>query len=168
MKRIVASQAGEIYTRNIIFGVEDGLVSTVGFLSGIASVSSLGGTVVITGIVLVFVEAFSMGIGSLLSEHSTEEFAAKKEVPFGKSFLAAAVMFVSYILAGAIPLIPYIFLPAAQAFWVSIAADLAAVVGLGWYSAQIAKVSPLRKILEMLFMTVLAISAGVFVARLVG
>lgn len=168
MKRAIISKTGEIYTRNIIFGVEDGLVSTVGFLSGIASVSALSGAIAITGIVLVFVEGMSMGIGSLLSEHSTEEYAARKEVPFGKSFLAAIVMFVSYIIAGSIPLLPYFFLTGGTAFWVSIVADLVAVVGLGWYSAKISKVSPVRKIAEMLIMTILAISAGVLVAKLVG
>ncbi len=168
MKRTIVSKTGEIYVRNIIFGVEDGLVSTVGFLSGIASVTALRGTIIITGIVLVFVEAISMGIGSLLSEHSTEEYKVRGEVPLGKSFLAAGVMFVSYLLAGSVPLAPYFFLPVNTAFWVSILADLLTVVGLGWFSAQGSKVPPVRKILEMLLMTCLAITAGVLVAKLVG
>lgn len=158
---------GEIYIRNIVFGVEDGLVSTVGFLAGIASVGTLRETIIVTGIILVFVEAFSMGIGSLLSEHSSEEYVARGEVPVRKAVLASVVMFVSYLLAGFIPLTPYLIWPASQAFWLSIGVDLLAIVALGWYSARQSKVQPLRKIVEMLILTCLAIGAGVGVGKLI-
>jgi len=60
--------------RNFIFGVEDSLVSTVGLLSGIAAADTSRFTIITTGIVLIFVEAFSMGIGSFLSEETSEQF----------------------------------------------------------------------------------------------
>lgn len=66
--------------RNFVFGVEDSLVSTVGLLAGIAFAGVEAKTVVLTGAVLIFVEAFSMGVGSLLSEQSVEQYEEKKEV----------------------------------------------------------------------------------------
>ena len=61
-----------LYMRNLIFGAEDSLVSTVGLLSGIAIGGVPKSAIILTGIVLIFVEAFSMGVGSYLSEYSVE------------------------------------------------------------------------------------------------
>ena len=49
-----------VYIRNFIFGVEDSLVSTAGLLSGIAATGMSRPAILLTGIVLIFVEAFSM------------------------------------------------------------------------------------------------------------
>jgi VIT1/CCC1 family predicted Fe2+/Mn2+ transporter len=51
-----------IYLRNFIFGVEDSLVSTVGLLSGVAVAGVASRTILLTGVVLIFVEAFSMAV----------------------------------------------------------------------------------------------------------
>ena len=48
-----------LYIRNFVFGVEDSLASTVGLLSGIATAGVNASTIVVTGAVLIFVEAFS-------------------------------------------------------------------------------------------------------------
>ena len=53
-----------IFVRNFIFGVEDSLVSTLGFLAGIAVAGIATRELVTSGIVLILVEAFSMGVGS--------------------------------------------------------------------------------------------------------
>jgi hypothetical protein len=53
-----------LYTRNFIFGSEDSLVSTVGLLAGIVSAGIERKEIIISGIVLICVEAFSMSIGS--------------------------------------------------------------------------------------------------------
>ena len=54
------------YLRAFVFGVEDSLASTVGLLSGIAIAGAGRETILMTGIVLIFVEAFSMAIGDFL------------------------------------------------------------------------------------------------------
>ena len=92
------------YFRNFVFGVEDSLVSTVGLLSGIAIAGVAQKTIFLTGIVLIFVEGFSMAAGSFLSEASAEEYSARQNVSPRHSALAGVVMFVSYFVAGFIPL----------------------------------------------------------------
>ena len=52
------------YFRNFIFGVEDSLVSTVGLLSGVAIAGVPSRTILLTGVVLILVEAFSMAAGA--------------------------------------------------------------------------------------------------------
>src|SRR3990167_10071302 len=97
-----------LFLRNLVFGVEDGLVSTVGLLSGIAIAGAPRGTIFLTGGVLIFVEAFSMAAGSLLSEASVEEMDGGVDDTRG-SLAAGVVMFGSYFAAGLVPLFPYIF-----------------------------------------------------------
>ena len=63
-----------LFMRNFVFGAEDSLVSTVGLLAGVATAGVLQKEIIISGVVLIFVEAFSMSVGSFLSERTTEEF----------------------------------------------------------------------------------------------
>jgi VIT1/CCC1 family predicted Fe2+/Mn2+ transporter len=154
------------YVRNFVFGVEDSLVSTVGLLSGIAVAGVNKKQIILTGVILIFVEAFSMGVGSLLSEHSADEYVENKELPLSKNFRNGFVMFTSYFLAGFIPLSPYIFLPNSNAFYASIILSLTALLILGYVSARILKVKRLRTSLEMLLIGGLAILVGVGVGQL--
>ena len=59
--------------REVVFGLEDSLVSTLGTVSGIAVGSGDTYTVVLSGVVLVFVEAVSMAAGSYLSSKSASQ-----------------------------------------------------------------------------------------------
>ncbi len=65
--------------REIVFGLEDSLVSTVGAVSGIAVGSGDRYVVILAGIVLVAVEAVSMAAGSFLSSKSAAEVSAERE-----------------------------------------------------------------------------------------
>lgn len=156
-----------LYLRNFVFGVEDSLVSTVGLLSGVAAAGSSSQTVVLTGVILIFVEAFSMAVGSFLSEHSVEEFKAHSEVPIGKSVTAGAVMFFSYFVSGFIPLFPYLIFELNLAFSISIALSLLSLFVLGIVSARIFGISLLRKGLELLVVGGIAIGVGVVIGRVV-
>lgn len=64
--------------RELIFGLEDGLVSTLGAVVGVAAGTSDGKLVVLTGAVVIVVESLSMGAGSYLSSKSHREFLEKK------------------------------------------------------------------------------------------
>lgn len=64
--------------RDIVFGLEDGLVSTVGVLTGIASGTNDHFVVILSGFVLVIVEALSMGVGSFLSTQSEKDMQQRR------------------------------------------------------------------------------------------
>lgn len=157
----------ELLIRNIIFGVEDGLVSTVGLLSGIAIAGVARSTILLTGFVLIAVEAFSMGVGSLLTEHSVEEYETGREGSFRKPFLGGIVMFVSYVLAGLVPLLPYVFSASGGALYWSVGLSLVALFMLGFFAARRFKVHPLRQAVEMFIIGGLAIVVGVVVGRFI-
>lgn len=156
----------EILIRNFIFGVEDSLVSTVGLLSGIAVAGISKTEIFLTGIVLIFVEAFSMGTGSFLSEHSVEEYETQKDVPLGRSIAGAIVMFLSYLGSGLIPTIPYAVLPKENAFVVSILFSLGGLFLLGIVSSQFFKIKSKRHVFEMVVLGGLAIGVGVAIGKI--
>lgn len=156
-----------LYVRNFIFGAEDSLVSTVGLLAGVASAGVAQKEIVISGIVLVCVEAFSMSVGSFLSERTTEEYSPAYKPQTSNSIQAAAIMFISYLVCGFIPLLPYLITQGKQAFWLSISASLLALFILGFVSAKILKTKIYKGALRMAIIGGLAIGLGVAVGTVI-
>lgn len=157
----------ELYLRNVIFGISDSLVSTVGLLAGI----DVGGTsrqvILLTGIVYAFVEAFSMAVGSFLSEQSAEEYEAKGETASAGPFTAGVVMFLSFILASFIPIVPYLIFGLTAALWYSIGFSLVALFIVGLISARIVKVNMTSHALKMMLLGGAAIVIGVIVGKFI-
>ncbi len=156
----------EILVRNIIFGAEDSLVSTVGMLSGIALAGVLRSDLILAGVVLIFVEAFSMAAGSFLSERSTEEFVDGRDLPLRYPLLGGFVMFVSYFVSGFVPLLPYIFQEIDSAFQTSVVLSLIALFLLGAVSAKRFHAKPVRSGIRMLIIGGLAVALGILIGRI--
>jgi len=157
----------DLYVRNIVFGISDSLVSTVGLLSGIDVSGTSRQVIILTGVVYAFVEAFSMAVGSFLSEESAEEYAVRGEVSDGKPFVAGVVMFISFILASFIPIVPYLFCGLHVALWLSIALSIAALFIVGIVSADIIKVHIWNHAIKMALLGGAAIVIGVIVGKFV-
>jgi len=64
--------------REVVFGLEDGLVSTMGAVAGIAAGTENGRIVILSGLVIIAVEALSMAAGSYLSNKSHREMLEKR------------------------------------------------------------------------------------------
>ena len=154
-----------IYIRNIIFGVADSLVSTVGLLSGVNISGTPRATIILTGVVYAFVEAFSMAVGSFLSEQSIEEYEAKKETPNKKPFLGGTVMFFSFVTASFIPITPYFILNPSTALWLSIVLSIGALFFVGIIIAKISHTHPFQHGLKMTLLGGAAILIGVLVGK---
>lgn len=155
------------YLRNFIFGVEDSLVSTVGLLSGIAAAGATRGLILLTGMVLIFVEAFSMAVGSFLAESSAEEYEHRTVVSPHRSVVDGVIMFFSYFVSGFIPLAPYFVVNTNRAFGASIVLSLVALFALGVIGARISGRRFLRRGIRMCVIGGLAIGVGVVVGKLI-
>lgn len=166
MSQKSSQQTKSLFVRNFIFGVEDSLVSTVGLLAGIAATSVDRQTILLTGGVLISVEALSMGIGSLLSQSFTEEYVDNKNTKERHPLAGALIMFVSYAVAGFVPLIPYVLLERGPAFYVSIGSSCAALFFLGFLGARFFGARGFRSGFRMLLLGGAAIVAGVLVGHL--
>ena len=151
--------------RNFIFGVEDSLVSTVGLLSGIAIKGISRKYVILTGAILIFVEAFSMAVGSVLSEHSAEEYEKQKEISIKNSIKSGLIMFFSYFMSGFIPLSPYVFIQNNNALAVSIVFSITTLGLLGIFSGKISGTNIFSNALKMVTLGGVAIIVGVVVGN---
>ncbi len=119
------------YIRNFIFGSEDALVSTAGVLFGIASSESYTPKqILLTGLVVIAVEALSMGAGSFLTEESVHELEGTRNHQ-DNTVIDGLIMFLSYLITGLIVLLPYVFLTGLVAKLVSIILAVAILFTLG-------------------------------------
>jgi len=77
----------EFFIREIVFGFEDSLVSTLGVLTGVAAGTQNVKIVIIIGCVLIAVEALSMAAGSYLSSKSAQEVFENRKRQDGSRML---------------------------------------------------------------------------------
>lgn len=150
-----------LYLRTIVFGINDSLVSTVGFLAGISVAGVPRATIVLTGVVYALVEAFSMAMGDFLSEESAEEYMSKSDVNDRPSVTAAVLMFISCVLAALIPLMPYIIFASSAALVVSIALSVFSLFVVGMVSARFSRLPVLWRGLRMALLGGATIIMGV-------
>lgn len=147
------------YFRNLTFGAEDSLVSTVGVLFGVASSGQSRGAILTTGLVVIVVEALSMGIGSYLTEESAHELEIAKNHD-DNPVIGGVIMFFSYFFAGFIPLLPYAFFELSTAKIISVLFALGALFLLGFL--------PTKNVLKgarMLFVAGLAVLFGFLIGE---
>ena len=64
--------------REVVFGMEDGMVSTLGAITGIAAATQNYFIVLLTGFVVVAVESISMAVGSYISSKSKRAIDERK------------------------------------------------------------------------------------------
>ncbi|MBI2476979.1 VIT1/CCC1 transporter family protein [Candidatus Uhrbacteria bacterium] len=197
----------------IVFGVEDSLVSTLGAITGIAVGTQDPAFVLFSGAVIISAETLSMMAGSYLSSRAEQELwvrhrkdeweHVRKEMsrrplehalrrqllkgsdaqeiikaceeqeknlvarilrhehdltPIGTQYplLSAAVMGVSYLLAGIIPILAYVFLPVEAALIPSIIVTCVALFLFGIWKARVTHTVAWRSGLEMLLVAMIA------------
>ena len=204
--------------REVVFGAQDGILSTVALVTSVAVAVGSNSTVLVAGLAAALAGMVSMATGAYLGsraeqdvqqaeiarearelEESPEEEFAELVVVFqregrtyeearqladeiaqdkelwlntlvekelgisaqdtGSPIKDALVMGVSFILAAAIPIIPYLFLVGWPAIGVSVAAGLAALFVLGVGKGRLVQRSPLLQGLEIL--AIGAVSAGI-------
>jgi VIT1/CCC1 family predicted Fe2+/Mn2+ transporter len=74
-KELIESRAR---IREFVFGIQDGLISTVGLLAGVQSATDSNAVVIITGVTAIFSGAMSMAAGSYLSSNAQKEIFDKE------------------------------------------------------------------------------------------
>lgn len=155
--------ASALYLRTIIFGINDSLVSTVGFLAGINVAGVPRTTVILTGIIYALVEAFSMAMGDFLSEETAEEYVKHGNIRDRSPAIAAVLMFVSSVLAALVPLMPYLLFTGGEALLVSCAASILGLFIVGAASARFSRLPVLWRGARMALLGGAAIGMGVVV-----
>lgn len=143
------------YISEIIYGANDGIVTTFAVVAGVAGAGLDPAIVLILGIANLFADGFSMGMSNYLSQRSAIDYeTAQYGVSQGGKppAVTAATTFLAFILAGWTPLFPYIIgvestlfvggsstfvvsaMAAAVAFFV-VGASRSVVTNRPWYAA---------------------------------
>lgn len=162
MKQFISRKVDVNYLRSTIFGLEDALVSTTGVVVGITTGSGDKKLVILASLVTVAVEAISMGAGEYLSEEAVEELKQKGHRQL-RLIAGALLMFVSYTVAGLVPIIPIFILPIDYVIYASISVALAGLFLTGYFKGKFVNFNPLRSALEMLVIGGIATLVGVVV-----
>lgn len=154
--------------REIVFGLEDSLVSTLGTITGIAVGTQSQYIVILSGLVLIASEATSMAAGSYLSTKHAAEAEAMFHERHGLDahpepthpMRAALVMGVFYVLGGVIPLSCYFLLPVDQAMIPAVAVTAVSLFFVGVWAASFTRTSKIKSGIEMMAVSLAAAIIG--------
>lgn len=166
MKKVICKKGLKSSLREIIFGLEDSLVTSLGTVTGVAVATGSFETTVLSGVVVTFVSMVSMAAGSYLSSKSAD-------INTTKSIRAGSIMGISYLLGGFIPIIPY-FLGMTLDFPVSFLLIMSSVLltaitlfGAGVWSGYCTKRSMILSGLEMVVVSLGAALIGSLIGKIV-
>lgn len=140
----------EYYIGDIVYGANDGIITTFAVVAASAGAGMSASVILILGIANLVADGFSMGASkylSLKSEQSVEKAGAGKRSPFNDGFAT----FLSFVVVGALPLVPFLVPSAAEnAFVISAIATAVTFFVVGAARSLVIKKHMLLAGLEML------------------
>jgi VIT1/CCC1 family predicted Fe2+/Mn2+ transporter len=162
----------EYYIGNIVYGANDGIITTFAVISGAAGAGFSSVIIIVLGVANLIADGFSMGASrflSLRSEQSLTSVRSETRSPSADGFAT----FVSFVTVGALPLVPFLIpAAAAHAFTVSCIATAATLFLVGSARSLVINKNPFAAGLEMLvvggFAATIAYGLGFFVKTLIG
>lgn len=154
----------EDYFRSVIFGLQDGLVSTTGVVVGISAGAPDRAIIILASFVAVSVEASSMAAGQYSSEKAVHQMD-KSGKHRDSLIMGASLMFFSYLGAGLIPISPFLIFPPEVARVISISVALIGLFVIGYFKGKIVEHRALRSAVEMLIIGGLATIIGLVVGN---
>jgi vacuolar iron transporter family protein len=169
-----AIQIARHYVRELIYGANDGIITTFAVVAGVAGGGLSLRVVLIIGAANLAADGLSMAVGNYLSIRSHESVLEAQDLPEEETFPArhAFATFLAFVSAGSVPLVPYLLpgLPGDR-FVASIALTLGAMFAVGALRALIANVRWWKAGAEMLglgaVVALLAYISGGLVASLI-
>jgi VIT1/CCC1 family predicted Fe2+/Mn2+ transporter len=142
-------QINQSYFKSIIFGFEDGLVSTTGMVAGLAAGSQNAKIVILGGLVNIASEGLSMGAGEFISERGIHAMRGNRHTD--NAALSGVIMSLSFAVAGFIPLLPVMTMSFPKSLYTSLGAALLALFLLGVVKTRAIRAKgPLRSAIETL------------------
>ena len=157
------------YIGDFVYGANDGIVTTFAVVAGATGALLSSGIVVILGLASLVADAFSMGASNFLAIRSEKEVERKKKREAGDDvpdngvvtpIQHGLVTFSAFMIAGALPLVPYLLdLPNTQQFISSSVLAAATFFFVGGIRTFITGGSFLKAGIEMLLVG--GVAAGV-------
>jgi VIT1/CCC1 family predicted Fe2+/Mn2+ transporter len=99
------------YLAELIYGANDGIVTTFAVVSGVAGASLDPAVVIILGIANLLADGFSMGMSNFLSRRSEIDYraaAGEAHADGRPPAVTALATFSAFVVVGWLPLVPYL------------------------------------------------------------
>jgi VIT1/CCC1 family predicted Fe2+/Mn2+ transporter len=93
------------YLKDIVYGANDGIVTTLVVIASVTGASLSPATVLVLGVANLIADGFSMGTSNVLSVRST--LTARSRPPLVAASRNGIATFIAFVLAGLIPLATY-------------------------------------------------------------
>lgn len=179
-KKTLRGNLGGTYIRDMVYGANDGIITTFAVVAGVAGANLSTAVVLIMGFANLLADGFSMGVSNYLGTKSEQEYAANQlgslpgspQVPFKKGLAT----FLAFVSAGMMPLLPYmvaLLIPkwSILNFQFSILATALTLFFVGSIRTVITRTHWLKSGMEMLLVgtiaAVVAYGVGFFINQLI-
>ena len=105
-----ARNIAQHYLRDLVYGANDGLITTFAVVAGVAGGALSARAVLVIGAANLMADGLSMGVGNYLGIRSQESARAAQGLPEEEASPRrhGAATFLAFVVAGAIPLLPYL------------------------------------------------------------
>jgi VIT1/CCC1 family predicted Fe2+/Mn2+ transporter len=154
---------------DLVFGANDGIVTTFAVVSGVAGAALSSRVIIILGIANLLADGLAMGAGNYLGMRSDQEYQLNRNGVAREGRLHAighgVAIFVAFVTAGSVPLLPFILAPAGDGFLLSCVGTGFALFTVGSLRTFVTRARWFVSGLEMLLIGSLAAAASYGVGR---
>ena len=161
------------YIRDLVYGANDGIITTFAVVAGVAGGSLSAAAVLVVGAANLAADGVAMGVGNLLAIRAHESALAADGRPEEEAYpwKHGTATLIAFVAAGAVPLLPYVLpAPAGERLIWSAALTMGSLFGVGVARAGVTGDRWWRTGLEMLMLggvvALAAYGAGALAASL--
>jgi VIT1/CCC1 family predicted Fe2+/Mn2+ transporter len=97
------------YIRDLVYGANDGVITTFAVVAGVTGGTLNPAAVLVLGVANLLADGLSMGVGNYLGIRSDERVREAQQLPEQEAFPIrhGVATFVAFVVAGTVPLTPY-------------------------------------------------------------
>ncbi len=164
MKKRIAKYIGDL-----VYGANDGIITTFAIVAGVAGANLSPGVVIILGFSNVLADGFSMAASNYLARKSEKDYLdniGKEQENINNPLKNAVATFTAFILAGLVPLLPYVLGIKENVFNYAILFTGLILFTVGSLRAKITGVNWFKAGIEMLFVGALAAGVAYFIGAM--
>jgi len=153
------------YLPDLVYGANDGIITTFAVVSGVVGANLSERIILILGFANLLADGFSMGASNFLARRSYAN--AEDRARGGEAARHGAATVVGFITAGVVPLVAYLVPLSDDArFPVAVVLTLSTLFAVGASRAAVTRLGWMRSGLEMLFVGALAAAVAYSIGAL--
>ena len=127
------SETAQHYVGDLVYGANDGILTTFAVVAGVTGGALSAATVIVVGMANLVADGLSMGVGNYLGIRARESALERRGRPQEEAQPArhGFATFVAFVVAGSVPLLPYLVPGAGDEFIPSACLAFGALFGVG-------------------------------------